>query len=302
MTLEAEDQYEKTLWQPSSGPVQFTEMIEFLRQRYNSYPEEPSRAPTREARFFLVNITVDKHLQKYGPGWRRRKVALYFQKSNLYLRGWTIDGDAPEDRFMAAWDAIEFNRSGATDLLPGWRNGQAGAGYVGSPPGRKGPYINISYNNSESDEDKFSRTDLFTHANTLYIYLRRIKDAGGQPSESTIREGIAGAQAALHSLAKMTSEMARFDPYRERLHFRWAQGISSGDRPASGFDWGRPTEDMLMPKFSWTLKNWKKFSEKSKADDGAGESPAFEYDGVPITPGMAREVLGANGVRWRRVS
>jgi hypothetical protein len=205
---------------------------------------------------------------------------------------------------MAAWDIdTEFKKSDPLSLLPGWHDRQAHHGYIGSQPNNGGPYIDISYDNRGPSEDNFSKTKFFDHASTLYEYLYRLKGTTNLPRKrADISEGILDTQAALHSLAKMTSEMARFDPYRQALYLSWEKGILSNIRPGSQYDWGpEGSSDKRMPPFSWAFRKWSKCTVKAKEDAATKKPSELKYEGVSVTQQMAIEMLGANGSRWRQL-
>ncbi|MEU0504503.1 hypothetical protein [Nocardia sp. NPDC005998] len=294
MTLSDEDKDEPCLWEASTGSKQYRNMIDFLRKRYKDY----SKSQEADDRFFRIELAAGERYSKSGR--RQRKVGLYFQKSNLYLRAWTIDGDDPDgdaDRpevfFMAGWTREEFNKGGPMSLLPA-----KGRGYLGSAPGRRGgPYIDLSYGGTIGDQ--LSKTRFFDCASDLYEYLYPLKEIQTtqhrQPTGDEINKGINNAEKALHLLAKMTSEMARFDLYKERLSAKWVAGMGQNEFLRSGYDWDESRPEKT-PEFIHAITSWQNFSKK--ADNGKEKC---EYLGREVTPEMAAELLGKNGARWRKL-
>lgn len=306
MVLAQADQFDEHFREESAGSKNFYKRIEFLRQRYADYRKDQ----VAEDRFFLIRIRLAEAGpdNKDQPGTstpRQRSVALYFQKKDLYLRGWTIDDDPHEDCFMAAWDTKEdFTKPNPRSLLPG-----GGTGYKGKEPKKgEGGYISLRYPNTGTPQDSISKDAFFKHASILHDYLYRLKNIR-KPKPEDIEKGRKAAEDALHSLARMTSEMARFDAYCQELSHqpyqpysgedRWELGMDLNTRPTSRFNWGSNSKpDMRMPELHWALVTWSKCSQK--ANGGAAKLEYLNKDKVQVTvtQQMAAEMLG-DGSRWR---
>ncbi|MBH0779470.1 ribosome-inactivating family protein [Nocardia bovistercoris] len=252
--------------QKNAGVKTYKRMIKFLRDRYATRPGGDG-----DVKFFRVAVITDN----------RREIGLYFEKSSLYLRGWTVGGQEPATAFMAAWDNEEWARIQGGDRGPIQALPAGGAGYLGPPPGG---YISLRYSdNDNAKKPRLSRAEFFTAADKLYDYLA---DGAWRTAPEPKR---AEVQGKLHLLAKMTSEMARFDPYHQLFAAQWNCGVDQNMRPSPSTHW------TVMPRFDVAHLKWQKFSKK--AVETESNSEAFELGGIKVTKEMAEEVLGKDGAR-----
>jgi hypothetical protein len=247
-------------------------MIDFLRRRYDSY----NANQRGDERFFRVNV-----FSYHG------NVGLYFEKKNLYLRGWEIKTDSAEFAFMAAWDDGEWNKVAQGDNSPIASLPYQGKGYEGP---KKGGYIKLQYSNNEPNVN-ISKSEFFRLVGELHIFLSN-KSWGDDAK-------LANAQTSFHRLAKMTSEMARFGRYCDHFAARWIQdtALDMSPRPKDPEDW-EPAKQ--MPPFLAIIKEWKSCTDAYNGKSfkltwtasGAGAA-----SNVIIDQNMAKEILGA-GARW----
>jgi hypothetical protein len=255
------------------------DMVEFLRGRYRDYKQQ-EKPPVDDRRFIQVNLsTADDGAEK--------RVWLYFQKADLYLRGWT-NGVDPATAFVPAWDSTEWGKSPAEKarLLP------EGSNNVGATTGR---YLSLSYEKNENTGKYTESNDLdlsvfqfFNCVDSLHSYLEAcVRDGGG--AQKRIKE----TQKCFELLARMTAEMARFEPYRKMFCDNWSVGVDQAMRPVSRNYWAGTQE---MPPFYFVIKKWQDFSKA--AGGGTQFTIKFDANSIAVDMPKAEEVLGT-GARWK---
>ncbi|GLW11367.1 hypothetical protein Misp01_64950 [Microtetraspora sp. NBRC 13810] len=254
------------LYEMAAGTIAYQHTIDFLRERYKSSPQDGA-----DGRFFRVDLV----LKNRQGGKHTETVRLYFEKQNLYLRGWAIDAGRP---FVAAWGSDEAHDPGALPTEVTWRE--------------EYKFVRSDYGQGQDvDGSTFSRKTLFEQVRILHDYLRAVTDG---------KEGkLPNAQLAFRLIARMLAEMARFDAYCQEFRKNWTQGIRQDVRPASQYEW---SDGKKIPPFKEAIKDWSKYSRRA-GDKSTGKPPdesfVFTYDGLNITADQAAEVLGDEGARWR---
>ncbi|MEO3876386.1 ribosome-inactivating family protein [Nonomuraea sp. B12E4] len=265
MALGDEDILKPQIFEANSQQKNYQRIINFLRERYRSWNGAGER-------FFRVDFVLEASKPPRHP-----TVRLYFQKDNLYLRGWAINR---ERRLVAAWDrseehALSLPHDEATwDKDLGWVALEYGTG---------------------STQGELSKTVFFQKLQTLYYYILKAPresgvDAKGRPQRQD-------AEQAFHLVARMTSEMARFDPYFKKMYDNWTRGLDQKVRPESRYCWGKDgaPDSYRMPPFEDIVHRWADCSRKA-----AGWSPELTFTVantvVPVTTLMAKEILG-NGAK-----
>ncbi|MGW4772948.1 hypothetical protein ACWEO2_33540 [Nocardia sp. NPDC004278] len=273
----------------------YSRMIAFLRQRYGTWERQPRDL---DHHFFTVRFSFPEEV---GGGWPEGSVDLYFQKSNLYLRGWTVDREDADVRFMAAWDNQEWaqgNWSTALAKLP-----YRGRGYLGATPAEGKIYVDISYSRGNDNAgDLLSKDRFFKDIRVLHRYLSGLnRTLHGDYRRNALSRGLEEVTMSLHRLARMTSEMARFDGYRDHLGKKWVRGIPLGNQPPSNYCWGEfkgddknKVEIKRMPPFYLIIRDWEALS---KAADGT--TAGFRRGSCWVSRPMAMEALGNSGARWK---
>ncbi|UQI44825.1 ribosome-inactivating family protein [Streptomyces sp. HU2014] len=261
MALERDDILENALdFSPASaaGAKRVSEMLVFLRQRYATF----APGQTGDARFFMVDVQLDGN----------RTIQLYFQKRNLYLRGWTHDRGTD---FMGGWDREE---RALTDAQRGER----------IPTGmtlRKGSDFLKSEYAKDADKESLSRTTMEGRLGKLHTYL------GDVVAER--RADNAGAEAALHVIARMTAEMARFGLFAKSFTQKWAAGLNQDYTVTVQLQYSGQYKDYTTPPFRDAILKWKKTTKKSN-----GGTDTLTVLGKEIVQVEAEAIIGG-GAKWR---
>ncbi|WP_174186987.1 hypothetical protein [Nocardia barduliensis] len=244
-------------------------MIEHLRAEYNSYT-----AGAERFMWVAIRLAYSKYLVTDSDD---PIIRLCFERQNLYLRGWTIERDWS---FMAAWSGEERT---------GWTENQLGklpprALYRGGRA--RGPHIPSEYGGVAADP-ALNLEIFFRSLDVLYNYLSRLVQRPQQ-----LADGIDGATAAFHLVARMTSEMARFDLFCQKFRDNLEGGIAQTLRLDSAFEWG--DGQRKTPPFADVVTDWQNYTKKA-----AGGADSLQWQGAQVSEGQAAEVLGVAGARWR---
>ncbi|MFI9411538.1 hypothetical protein [Nocardia gamkensis] len=256
-----------TWWERTFGPMAYMEMIKHLRDEFNTAGAE---------RFIWVAIRLS-HSEHLVTDSDNPIIRLCFEKQNLYLRGWTIDRAWS---FMAAWSGEER----APWIEARLRKLPPLGCYLGG--GETGPHIPSEYGGAAA-EPMLNRQQFFRSLDVLYTYLFPLTKGQGGPDV-----GIGNATAAFHLVARMTSEMARFDSFCRKFRGNLEGGIAQTLRLDSGFEWG--DGQWKTPPFADVVTDWQNYSKKA-----AGGVDSLQWENAQVSAGQAAEVLGVDGARWR---
>ncbi|MCD9145392.1 ribosome-inactivating family protein [Streptomyces albireticuli] len=262
MALVQEDIFDNALdFSPASaaGAKRVSEMLVFLRQRYATF----TAGQAGDARFFRIGVRLDAE----------RTVQLYFRKQNLYLRGWTRDGGTD---FMGAWDDKErkLDDAGRVRLIPDGMTLRKGSDFVQAEYG------------SGADKETLSRETMEGRLAKLHGYLGDVVAGRGGDT--------AGAEAALHVIARMTAEMARFGLFAKAFTQKWAAGQKQDYTVTVQLQYSPGQyKDYTTPPFRDAILKWAKLTKKSNS--GTDDLKILGKDVVQVE---AEAIIGG-GAKWR---
>lgn len=243
----------------AAGAKRVSEMLVFLRQRYAAY----TAGQTGDARFFMVDVRLDG----------TKTVQLYFLKRNLYLRGWTHDSGTD---FMGAWDDKERALTDAQrrDLIPSGTTLRKGSDFVKAEYGKG------------ADKERLSQNTMEGRLAKLHTYLADV--VAGR------RDDTPGAEAALHVIARMTAEMARFGLFAKAFTQKWAAGMEQGHTVTVELHYSPGQyKEYTTPPFRDAILKWAKLTKKSN-----GGTDTLTVLGKAIVQVEAEAIIGG-GAKWR---
>jgi hypothetical protein len=205
-------------------------------------------------------MRVDVKLS-YEP---ERSVQLYFQKMNLYLVGWTIDNDL--GKYIGVGPDSADHPQAVTRI-------------------NAKQVINIRYGDAVGDM-QLSQLEMAKALKVLYEHLQLKKD-GPADKPPTLQKNF-------DVIARMTSEMARFEGYCDSFQPCWVLGWSQSEPVTVGA--------LKLGSFNDVVIKWDKFSRKA-SDDPKQNQDTLRWPGSPsreVSPEEARAAIGIdNRVRSR---
>lgn len=243
----------------AAGAKRVSEMLVFLRRRYATF----APGQTGDARFFMADVRLDA----------TRTIQLYFLKRNLYLRGWTHDGGTD---FMGAWDGEERALTDAQrrERIPTGMTLRKGSDFL------KSEYA------KDADKETLSRSTMEGRLGKLHTYLVDVV--------AERRADNAGAEAALHVIARMTAEMARFGLFAKSFTQKWAAGLKQDYTVTVELQYSPGQyRNYTTPPFRDAILKWKKTTKKSN-----GGTETFNLLGKDIVQVEAEAMIGG-GAKWR---
>ncbi|MYT33816.1 MULTISPECIES: ribosome-inactivating family protein [unclassified Streptomyces] len=242
----------------ASGPQKFKNVIDFLRRRYAAYTPQQ----TGDRRFFMIDVVLDD----------KRSVQFYFLKRNLYGRGYTVDNGK---KYMAAWlkDEAKLKDEEKDKLVP------TGLSHM------KKHFLPSEYG-STAGQDWLSSETMAQKLTTLHTHLTDVSAGKSvDPKKAT---------TALHVIARMTAEMARFGLFATELVTNWEMGIGQEHTVTLKVDYGAGgKKDYTTPQLKVAFPEWEAVTKTE-----SGLRTDFRLGGKLMVTAEAKAIL-ADGARWR---